>query len=102
MSRQVQFTYFKQSGKYYSSEYQEFSDPEYDEEWYDTRVYEWAKYLQQNRTLPGLREGGGSEFFILVETEDGVPCLLMPLVVHDVTVALFNFRMEQPRLLPDE
>ena len=69
------FTYFKQSGKYYSAE-----DCEAYTDFHELR--EFAHLLQTRGELPGLVLGGGKEFYVLVTQEDGVPFLLMPKDWH--------------------
>ncbi len=73
----VKLTYFKESGKYYS-------DGEYEtdlQEWHD--VIKDIKIKQEEGNLPGLVEGGGQEFMILVNTE-GIGTADVPHIIHPI------------------
>jgi hypothetical protein len=71
----VKLTYFKESGKYYSNgEYETKQQMMYD-------VYEEVRQMQKDGKLPGLVDGGGKEFTVLVEIPDhpcGCPQLIFP------------------------
>ena len=76
----IVLTYFKPSGKYYTqgeflTDFCSFHT-----------IVDRVNAMQKRLELPGLMEGSGAEFHILIETPDvgdggphGVPHLLMPL-----------------------
>lgn len=70
----VELTYFKPSGKYYSSgEYDTDPKPLF-------RIFEEVADKARTRNLPGLMVGH-SEFIVLVEVpehEHAYPCLVLP------------------------
>jgi hypothetical protein len=71
----VKLTYFKESGKYYTDEIYETDK----EMMYD--VYDEVRQMQREGKLPGLIEGCGQEFIILVTSEGvkhDVPQLIFP------------------------
>lgn len=72
----VKLTYFKESGKYYTDEIYETDK----EMMYD--VYDEVRQMQREGTLPGLVEGCGKEFTILITSEGvkhDVPQLIHPI-----------------------
>lgn len=72
----VFFTYFKPSGKYYSSgEYGSTCTQMYE-------VFDEVRTLQADGKLPGLCLGGGKDFTIHVDSDDpdvGCPALIHPI-----------------------
>ena len=72
----VKLTYFKESGKYYTDETYE-TDKEMMND-----VYDEVRQMQRDGKLPGLVEGGGKEFTILITSEGvkhDVPQLIHPI-----------------------
>ena len=77
----IKFTYFKPSGKYYSEGSKvmavEMCGPESRTVYMDSVLSQVRQLIESGSPLPGLA-GPWRDGFILVETEEGVPCLLMP------------------------
>lgn len=72
----VVLTYYKQSGKYYSTGYYHSLCEHF------FQLGDEVKEKQKSGTLPGLVSGGGKEFYIHVDApghENNVPRLIHPL-----------------------
>lgn len=78
----IDIWYFKATGKLYVSESvtREFTSvgPEGHPTCYMNDVVDWVKDLRVRGELPGLQSGKW-EHYILVNCEDGYPCLILPL-----------------------
>jgi hypothetical protein len=79
---EIKLTYFKQSGKYYTSGKYNTNVPPHDvgTDRAIANMYAIADEVESMRSankLPGLNHG--ASFFILVDCEDGFPCLLRPV-----------------------
>lgn len=80
MITKFKLIYFKESGKYYSEATVEWECRTFDGGVYMpdvcSKVRQFRKRDQGNVPLPGLC--GGWDGPILIDTEFGVPCLIMP------------------------
>lgn len=70
--RTLKLTYFKATGKFYTSTYHHTNARHHDE------IVTELRHLQNIRTLPGLSEGSDS-FLIYIDGESFVPHILFPL-----------------------
>jgi len=77
---EINITYFKPSGKFYSIEYHsgEFEHiNDIPDVIYMNDVVDWIKQSREQGILPGLKSGKW-EGYILVECLQGYPCLILP------------------------